>query len=48
MMGQGKALKEMQNYEPGWVKMLGDAIYSAMEVAWRNRGQAELMMMEML
>lgn len=51
MMGQGKALKDMQNYEPGLVKLLGDAIYmiySAMEVAWHNRGQAELMMMEMV
>ena len=48
MMGHGLALKRMQNYEPGLVKMLGDAIFNSMEIAWRNRGQAELMMMEIV
>jgi hypothetical protein len=48
MMGQGKALKQMRNYEPGLVKILGDAIYNSKEVAWRKRCQAELMMMEMV
>ena len=32
MMGQGKGVQEMQNYEPGLLKILGDAIYSAMEI----------------
>ncbi|CAL1144412.1 unnamed protein product, partial [Cladocopium goreaui] len=39
MMGQGKALKQMRNYEPGLVKILGDAIYNSKEVAWRKRCQ---------
>ena len=48
MMGHGAALKAMQNYEPKLVKYLGDSIFNAMEEAWKKRGQAELMMMEMV
>eukprot|EP00435_Cladocopium_sp_Y103_P017933 s4786_g4.t1 len=45
-MGRGAVLKKMQNYEPELVQRLGNAIYSAMELAWKRRGQAELMTLE--
>ena len=48
MFGRGAALKKMQNYEIPLVRKLGEAIYEAMEEQWKRRGQAELMMMEMV
>ena len=48
MFGRGAVLKAMQNYEPALVHRLGGAIYEAMEEQWKRRGQAELMMMEMV
>ena len=48
MMGRGSVLKKMQNYEPELCHRLGNAIYSAMELAWKRRGQAELMTMEVV
>lgn len=48
MMGHGAQLRSMQNYEPGLVRALGDGVYLAMEKAWKRRGQAELMMMEVV
>ena len=48
MMGRGSVLKKMQNYEPELCQRLGNAIYSAMEMAWKKRGQAELMTMEVV
>ena len=48
MFGRGAVLKAMQNYEPALVHRLGGAIYDAMEEQWKRRGQAELMMMEMV
>ncbi|CAL1128360.1 unnamed protein product [Cladocopium goreaui] len=37
-----------ENYEPELCQRLGNAIYSAMEMAWKKRGQAELMTMEVV
>ena len=48
MFGRGAVLKKMQNYELPLVRKLGEAIYAAMEEQWKRRGQAELMMMEMV
>lgn len=48
MFGHGLRLRSMQNYEPQLVFTLGSAIYKAMEQAWHRRGQAELMMMEVV
>ena len=48
MMGRGSVLKKMQNYEPELCQRLGNAIYSAMELAWKKRGQAELMTLEVV
>eukprot|EP00434_Breviolum_minutum_P011884 symbB.v1.2.010485.t1/scaffold674.1/size176181/2 len=48
MFGRGAVLKKMQNYEIPLVRKLGEAIYEAMEELWKRRGQAELMMMEMV
>ena len=48
MFGRGAVLKRMQNYELPLVRRLGEAIYEAMEEQWKRRGQAELMMMEMV
>ena len=48
MFGRGAVLKKMQNYEIPLVRKLGEAIYEAMEEQWKRRGQAELMMMEMV
>lgn len=48
MMGRGSRLKEMQNYEPALVKLLGDGIYKAMEKIWMKRQHAEIMMMEVV
>ena len=48
MMGRGSVLKKMQNYESELCQRLGNAIYSAMEMAWKKRGQIELMTMEVV
>eukprot|EP00435_Cladocopium_sp_Y103_P034842 s3600_g9.t1 len=47
-MGRGAALKKMQIYEPELVQGLGNAIYPAMEMAWKRKGQAELMTLEIV
>ena len=48
MMGRGAVLKKMQNYEPELCQRLGNAIYTSMEQAWKKRGQAELMTLEVV
>ena len=48
MMGRGPALKRMQNYEPELRARLANGIYSAMEICWKKRGQAELMTLDMV
>jgi len=48
LMGQGAVLKAMQNYEPDLVRQFGDAIYKSMAEVWQQRGQAELMTLELV
>ena len=48
MFERGAVLKKMQNHDIPLVRKLGEAIYEAMEEQWKRRGQAELMMMEMV
>ena len=48
MMGRGAVLKRMQNYEPDMVRRMGNAIYQSMEEVWIRRGQADLMMLDMV
>ena len=47
-MGRGAVLKKMQNYEPDMVRRMGNAIYQSMEEIWIRRGQADLMMLDMV
>lgn len=48
MIGKGAALKEMQNYEPGFVLRAATAIYKNMEENWRKRQIAQVMVTEEL
>eukprot|EP00435_Cladocopium_sp_Y103_P053716 s692_g17.t1 len=43
MIGKGAALKNMQNYESGFVKIAAKAIYQNMETQWRLRSMADIM-----
>lgn len=46
MIGKSDSLREMQNYEIGFVKRAGDAIYKDMEERWRLRETAAIMVTE--
>ena len=46
MIGRSKELKEMQNYEPGFVRVLGKAIYREMERQWMRREMSQIMVAE--
>ena len=48
LIGKGAALKEMQNYEPGFVLRAATAIYKNMEENWRKRQIAQVMVTEEL
>lgn len=48
MDGKSKALKAMQNYEPGFVKKAADAIVLEMEKKWRQREMARIFVSEEL
>ena len=46
MIGKSGALKEMQNYEKGFVKRAATAIYADMEDRWRKREAVQIMVAE--
>ena len=46
MIGKSGALKEMQNYEKGFVKRAATAIYADMEDRWRKREVVQIMVAE--
>ena len=46
MDGKTKSLREMQNYEEGFVKLAGDAIYKSMDENWRRRETVKILMAE--
>ena len=46
MIGLSNILKEMQNYEAGFVRRAGDAIYNDMEERWMRREAAAIMVAE--
>ena len=48
MDGKSTSLKEMQNYEPGFVKRAASAIYHDMEERWRQREMCKVFVTEEL
>ena len=48
MDGKSKELREMQNYEHGFVERAAEAIYATMEESWRKKEIAKIMAMDVM